>query len=167
MFGEDSTALTQHMAVPSSTLVMFWSLVTPCQAQAMSARPTKCPKNRLTLMTALLPAITAHCLSGSIIVAMQAARKFADRGPLPLLAASSSAGSIPSGMLVSFSCRRDRMKSEAWSSLICARHGSSQISQEKLSLLQTCIVEVCKVLPHRTEESKQAMPCLCLHAAKA
>lgn len=34
---------------------------------------------------------------------------------------------MPNGMLVSVSCRRDRMKSEAWSSFICkAAHGLSR-----------------------------------------
>ena len=70
-------------------------------------------------MTAPLPAMTAHCLSGSIIVAMQAIRKFADRGPLPPLAAASRAGSMPKGTLVSLSARKDIMNSEAWSSFIC------------------------------------------------
>ena len=68
---------------------------------------------RHTRMTAPLPAMTAHCLSGSIMVAMQAIRKLADRGPLPPFAACSSAGSMPRGMLVSRSCRMDNMNSEA------------------------------------------------------
>lgn len=80
-----------------------------------------------TLIIAPLPAMTAHCFSGSIMVAMQAARKPAERRPLPLLAASSRAGSMPRGMLVSLSCRMERMKSEACSSFICTAAGGMSL----------------------------------------
>ena len=90
-------------------------------------------------MTAPLPAMTAHCLSGSIIVAMQAIRKLADRGPLPPLAAASRAGSMPRGTLVSLSARKDIMNSEAWSSFICMRQGGFRYQQASAgSVVRKC-----------------------------